>query len=174
MVALTNLLPCKPVFIYLLLKRNTMAQVKSGDKIKVHYHGKLSTGETFDSSTGREPLEFEVGSGIVIKGFDDGVTGMSVGEKKTVNIPFDDAYGSRNPDMIIEMPNDRFPKDMEIELGMSLGMSDENGQQFQVTIAEIKDDVVLLDANHPLAGEDLIFDLELVEIVGGSPLIILP
>ncbi len=151
-----------------------MAQVKSGDKIKVHYHGKLTSGETFDSSAGREPLEFEVGSGMVIKGFDDGVTGMTVGEKKTVNIPFDDAYGSRNPDMIIEMPKDRFPKDMEIELGMSLGMSDENRQQFQVTIVEIKEDVVLLDANHPLAGEDLIFDLELVEIAGGSPLIILP
>lgn len=151
-----------------------MAQVKSGDKIKVHYHGKLTSGETFDSSAGREPLEFEVGSGMVIKGFDDGVTGMTVGEKKTVNIPFDDAYGSRNPDMIIEMPKDRFPKDMEIELGMSLGMSDENRQQFQVTIVEIKEDVVLLDANHPLAGEDLIFDLELVEIAGGSPFIILP
>lgn len=151
-----------------------MAQVKSGDKIKVHYHGKLNSGETFDSSAGREPLEFEVGSGMVIKGFDDGVTGMTVGEKKTVNIPFDDAYGQRNPDMIIEMPKDRFPKDMEIDLGMSLGMSDENGQQFQVTIVEIKEEVVLLDANHPLAGEDLIFDLELVEIAGSSPLIILP
>ena len=151
-----------------------MAQVKSGDKIKVHYHGKLNSGETFDSSAGREPIEFEVGSGMVIKGFDDGVTGMTVGEKKTVNIPFDDAYGQRNPDMIIEMPKDRFPKDMEIDLGMSLGMSDENGQHFQVTIVEIKEEVVLLDANHPLAGEDLIFDLELVEIAGSSPLIILP
>lgn len=151
-----------------------MAQVKSGDKVKVHYHGKLTSGETFDSSTGREPLEFEVGSGMVIKGFDDGVTGMTVGEKKTVNIPFAEAYGAKNPDMIIEMPKDHFPKDMEIELGMSLGMSDQNGQQFQVTIAEIKEDMVMLDANHPLAGQDLIFDLELVEIVGGSPLIIMP
>lgn len=151
-----------------------MAQVKSGDKIKVHYHGKLTSGETFDSSAGREPLEFEVGSGMVIKGFDDGVTGMTVGEKKTVNIPFDDAYGQRNPDMIIEMPKDRFPKDMEIDLGMSLGMSDENGQQFQVTIVEIREEAVLLDANHPLAGEDLIFDLELVEIAGSNSLIILP
>jgi peptidylprolyl isomerase len=151
-----------------------MAQVKSGDKIKVHYHGKLTSGETFDSSAGREPLEFEVGSGMVIPGFDNGVTGMSVGEKKTVNIPYDEAYGPRNPAMVIEMPKDRFPKDMEIELGMSLGMSDQNGQQFQVIIAEIKEEVVMLDANHPLAGQDLVFDLELVEIVGGSPLIILP
>jgi FKBP-type peptidyl-prolyl cis-trans isomerase 2 len=151
-----------------------MAQVKSGDKIKVHYHGKLTSGETFDSSEGREPLEFEVGSGMVIKGFDEGVTGMTVGEKKTINIPFDEAYGPRNPEMIIEMPKERFPADMQLELGMPLMMSDGQGQQFQVTIVEIKDDVVMLDANHPLAGQDLVFDLELVEIVGGSPLIIMP
>lgn len=151
-----------------------MAQVKSGDKIKVHYHGKLTNGETFDSSEGRDPLEFEVGSGMVIKGFDDGVTGMSVGEKKTINIPFMDAYGPRNPEMVINMPKDRFPQDMELELGMPLVMSDGQGQQFQVTIVEIEENGVKLDANHPLAGQDLIFDLELVEIVGGSPLIIMP
>ena len=151
-----------------------MAQVKSGDKIKVHYHGKLTSGETFDSSEGRDPLEFEVGSGMVIKGFDDGVTGMTVGEKKTINIPFGEAYGPRNPEMVIDMPKDRFPSDMEITVGMPLVMSDGQGQQFQVTIVEIEEESVKLDANHPLAGQDLIFDLELVEIVGGSPLIIMP
>ncbi len=151
-----------------------MQQVKSGDKVKVHYHGKLTSGETFDSSEGRQPLAFEVGSGMVIKGFDDGVTGMSVGEKKTINIPFAEAYGPRNPEMVIEMPKDRFPKDMEIEVGMPLAMNDGQGQQFQVVIQEIKDTVVMLDANHPLAGQDLIFDIELVEIEGGSPLIIMP
>jgi FKBP-type peptidyl-prolyl cis-trans isomerase 2 len=151
-----------------------MAQVKKGDKVKVHYHGKLTSGETFDSSTGREPLEFEVGSGMVIKGFDEGVAGMSPGEKKTINIPFDEAYGPRKPEMVIEVTKDKFPPDMEIELGMPLLMSDGQGQQFQVTIVEIKDDMVKLDANHPLAGQDLVFDLELVEIVGGSPLIIMP
>lgn len=151
-----------------------MAQVKSGDKIKVHYHGKLTSGETFDSSEGREPLEFEVGSGMVIKGFDDGVTGMIVGDKKTINIPFDEAYGPKNPEMLIEMPKDKFPTDLEIEVGMPLGMSDQNGQQFNVTVVEIKEEFVMLDANHPLAGQDLIFDLELVEIVGGKPLIIMP
>lgn len=151
-----------------------MAQVKTGDKVRVHYHGKLTTGETFDSSTGREPLEFEVGSGMVIKGFDDGVTGMSVGEKKTVTIPVDQAYGPRSTDMLIEMPKDRFPKDMEIEVGMPLMMSDGAGHNHQVVVAEIKEDVVILDANHPLAGQDLVFDLELVEIVGGKPLIIMP
>lgn len=151
-----------------------MAKVKTGDKIKVHYHGKLTTGETFDSSEGREPLEFEVGSGMVIKGFDDGVTGMNVGDKKTINIPFNEAYGPRNPEMVIEMPKDKFPKDMELEVGLPLGMSDQNGQQFNVTIVEIKEEAVMLDANHPLAGQDLIFDLELVEIVGEKPLIIMP
>ncbi len=151
-----------------------MQQVKKGDKVKVHYHGKLDSGETFDSSTGREPLEFEVGSGMVIKGFDDAVTGMTAGQKKTINIPFNEAYGPRNPEMLIEVPKDRFPADMELELGVPLMMSDGQGQQFQVTIAEIKEETVMLDANHPLAGKDLTFDLELVEIVGGSPLIILP
>lgn len=150
-----------------------MQQAKKGDKVKVHYHGKLDSGETFDKSEGREPLEFEIGSGMVIPGFDNGVTGMAVGDKKTINIPFDQAYGPRNPDMIIEMPKDRFPKDMEIEVGMPLAMSDGQGQQFQVVIVEIKDDVVILDANHPLAGQDLTFDLELVEIIT-KPLIIMP
>ncbi len=151
-----------------------MQQVKSGDKVKVHYHGKLTNGETFDSSEGRQPLAFEVGSGMVIKGFDDGVTGMTVGEKKTIHIPFGEAYGPRNPEMVIEMPKDRFPKDMEIEVGMPLAMNDGQGQQFQVVIQEIKEAVVMLDANHPLAGQDLIFDIELVEIEGASPLIIMP
>lgn len=151
-----------------------MQQVKTGDKVKVHYHGKLTSGETFDSSAGREPLEFEVGGGMVIKGFDDGVTGMTIGEKKTINIPFDEAYGPLNPEMLIDMPRERFPAEMELEIGMPLMMSDNQGNQFQVTITEIKEVSVMLDANHPLAGKDLIFDLELVEIVGGSPLIIMP
>jgi FKBP-type peptidyl-prolyl cis-trans isomerase 2 len=151
-----------------------MAQVKSGDKVKVHYHGKLTSGETFDSSEGRAPLEFEVGSGMVIKGFDEGVTGMSVGEKKTVNIPADEAYGPKNPEMIVEFPKDKFPSDMALETGMPLMMNNGAGQQFQVVVTEIKEEVVILDANHPLAGQDLVFDIELVEIVGGSPLIIMP
>lgn len=150
-----------------------MQQVKSGDKVKVHYHGKLTNGETFDTSNGREPLEFEVGSGMVIKGFDDGVTGMAVGDKKTIHIPFLEAYGPSNPEMVIDMPKDRFPEDMQLEIGMPLMMTSGDGQNFQVTVTEIKEDAVMLDANHPLAGKDLVFDLELVEIIN-KPLIIMP
>ncbi len=151
-----------------------MQQAKNGDKVKVHYHGKLTNGETFDSSTGREPLEFEIGGGMVIKGFDKGVTGMSVGEKRTINIPVEEAYGSLNPDLVIDYPKDRFPEDMELELGMPLMMSNASGQNFQVVVTEIKDDLVTLDANHPLAGQDLVFEIELIGIDSGSPLIIMP
>jgi peptidylprolyl isomerase len=150
-----------------------MQQVKNGDTVKVHYHGRLTDGSTFDSSDGREPLEFQVGSGSVIKGFDDGVMGMSVGDKKTVNIPADDAYGERNPEMLVEFPREQFPDDMKPEVGMRLNMTNGSGQVVPVSIVEVKDDAVVLDANHPLAGEDLIFDIELVSIAAKS-LIITP
>ncbi|OIQ97461.1 FKBP-type 16 kDa peptidyl-prolyl cis-trans isomerase [mine drainage metagenome] len=151
-----------------------MQQVKKGDTIKVHYHGKLVDGTTFDSSEGREPLEFEVGSGMVIPGFDEGVTGMAVGDKKTVQIPADEAYGPKQEDMIMEFPREKFPADMVPEVGMQLNMNNGQGQSFPVVIVEVQETVVILDANHPLAGQDLIFDLELVEINGGKPLIIMP
>ena len=151
-----------------------MGQVKSGDKVKVHYHGKLTSGETFDSSEGREPLEFEVGAGMMIPGFDSGVLGMAVGEKKTIHIPAEEAYGPVQDEMLMEFPIDRFPPDMKPEIGMALNMSNGQGQQFPVVIAEVKEDAVILDANHPLAGKDLVFDVVMVEISGGSPLIIMP
>jgi FKBP-type peptidyl-prolyl cis-trans isomerase 2 len=148
-----------------------MAQAQNGDKVKVNYHGKLRSGETFDSSEGRDPLEFTVGSGQVIKGFDEGVKGMSVGEKKTVEIPVGDAYGEKSQDMIIEFPKSQFPPDMQPEVGQQLMMNNGAGQQFPVTITEVKEETVMLDANHPLAGQDLIFDIELVEIVPTSRII---
>jgi len=148
-----------------------MQQVQNGDKVKVHYHGKLHNGETFDSSNGREPLEFTVGSGQVIKGFDEGVKGMKVGEKKTIEIPVQDAYGEKQQEMMLEFPKEQFPPDMNPEVGMQLMMSNGSGQNFPVTVAEVKDNSVILDANHPLAGQDLTFDLELVSIEPSSRII---
>jgi FKBP-type peptidyl-prolyl cis-trans isomerase 2 len=141
-----------------------MQQVKNGDTVRVHYHGKLKDGSTFDSSEGREPLEFTVGNGQVIKGFDDAVIDMNVGDKITVEIPVENAYGERNDDMMMEYPVSDFPADMKPEVGMELNMSDNQGNVFPVVIAEVLDDSVVLDANHPLAGEDLIFEIELVSI----------
>ncbi len=141
-----------------------MAQVKSGDKVKVHYTGKLTSGEQFDSSAGREPLEFTVGGGQMIKGFDAAMPGMSVGEKKTINIPAAEAYGEKDPNAVIQFPMENVPADMKLEKGMQLTLSDPNGNPFPVVVADIKEDVVVLDANHFLAGEELVFDIELVEI----------
>ena len=142
-----------------------MEQVKDGDVVRVHYTGKLTNGEQFDSSEGREPLEFTVGAGQMIKGFDDAMPGMTVGEKKTISIAADDAYGQKDEHAIIEFPKENIPKDMKLDVGMQLQLRNEQGQPFPVTVAEIKDDVVVLDANHMLAGKELVFDIELMEIV---------
>jgi FKBP-type peptidyl-prolyl cis-trans isomerase 2 len=148
-----------------------MQQAKSGDTVKVHYSGRLTDGTTFDSSEGRDPLEFKVGNGDVIRGFDEGVTGMSVGEKKTVHIAADEAYGQKDENRIVEFPRANFPPDMEPEVGMQLNMTSGSGQVIPVTIIEVNKEAVILDANHPLAGQDLIFDIELVDIAGGSRII---
>jgi peptidylprolyl isomerase len=141
-----------------------MQQVKNGDTVNVHYHGKLTDGSTFDSSEGREPLSFTVGSGQVIKGFDDALLNMKVGDKKTVHIAVENAYGQRRDDMMMEYPKSDFPPDMQPVIGLELHMSDNTGNVFPVVIADVQQDTVILDANHPLAGQDLIFDLELVSI----------
>lgn len=141
-----------------------MAQVKKGDKVSVHYHGRLTDGSTFDSSEGRDPLNFTAGSGQVIKGFDDAVIDMTPGDKKTVNIPVDHAYGRRNDDMVMEFPLSDLPAEVTAEVGMELQMGDNQGNVFPVLITEINGDMMTLDANHPLAGQDLVFDIELVSI----------
>jgi peptidylprolyl isomerase len=141
-----------------------MKQVKEGDVVKVHYTGKLVNGEQFDSSVGREPLEFTVGAGQMIKGFDDAMPGMNLGEKKTINIAPEDAYGPRSEEAIIEFPKENVPADMVLEPGMPLTLANQDGQPVPVIVVEVKDDVIILDANHFLAGQELIFDIELVEI----------
>ena len=142
-----------------------MTQVKNGDIVKVHYTGKLTNGEQFDSSMGREPLEFTVGAGQMIPGFDAALPGMKIGEKKTINIQPKDAYGEVNEQAIIEFPKENVPADMKLEPGMNLQLSNQEGQPFPVVVKEIKESVVVLDANHVLAGKELEFDIELVEIV---------
>jgi peptidylprolyl isomerase len=142
-----------------------MTQVKNGDNVRVHYHGKLNDGSTFDSSEGRAPLEFKVGSGQVIKGFDDAVIEMKIGEKKIVVIPAEHAYGEASMENIIEYPLENFPEDMKPEIGLELHMSDNEGNNFPVVITAISETAVVLDANHPLAGKELTFEIELVEVI---------
>jgi peptidylprolyl isomerase len=141
-----------------------MQTVKNGDTVRVHYHGTLINGTTFDSSEGRDPLEFKVGAGMVIKGFDSGVLEMQVGDKKKLEIPVDQAYGPKNDELIMDFPKANIPPDLKPEIGMELQMSNAQGQVFPVKVASVSTEFVTLDANHPLAGEDLIFEIELVEI----------
>jgi peptidylprolyl isomerase len=149
-------------------------QAKKGDVVRVHYTGKLLDGTLFDSSVGREPLEFTVGAGQMISGFDAGVEGMTVGDKKTIQIAPEHAYGPRDEEAIIEFPAENVPEDMQLEAGMQLTLRNQHGQPIPVVVMEVRGDVVVMDANHMLAGKDLVFDVELVEIVGGKPLIITP
>jgi peptidylprolyl isomerase len=141
-----------------------MSTAKNGDNVKVHYTGKLTSGEQFDSSAGREPLEFTVGAGQMIKGFDAAIPGMAVGDKKTINIAPVDGYGEKDPKAIIEFPKEHVPADMKLEPGMPLTLSDQQGNPVPVVVIEVKDDFIILDANHFLAGQELIFDIELVSI----------
>ncbi len=141
-----------------------MSKAKKGDQVKVHYKGTLTSGEQFDSSEGREPLAFTVGAGQMIKGFDDAIPGMAVGDKKTINIAPENAYGEKNQDAIIEFPKSNIPPDMQLSPGMKLQLQNQEGHPIPVVVTEVKDDVVILDANHELAGKELVFDIELVEI----------
>lgn len=143
-----------------------MQQVKEGDTVKVHYSGKLKSGDEFDSSAGREPLEFTVGAGQMIKGFDAALPGMAVGDRKTINIAAEDGYGERSEEAIIPFPKENVPSDMKLEPGMQLTLSNQQGQPVPVIVKEVKDDIIILDANHFLAGQELVFDIELVEIKG--------
>ena len=142
-----------------------MAKAKSGDTVKVHYTGTLNDGQVFDSSKSRDPLQFTLGTGMVIPGFDAAVTGLSPGETVTTTIPNAEAYGPYQEEMVADIEKANIPADFELEVGQRLQMQVPNGEAMSVTITDIKGDMVTLDGNHPLAGQDLTFELELVEIV---------
>lgn len=141
-----------------------MSQATAGNTVKIHYTGTLEDGTQFDSSEGREPLEFQLGSGQVIPGFDKAVEGMAVGESKSVTIPPDDAYGERNDQAIQEVPKSALPPDLVPVEGMSLQAQGQNQQPVQLTVVAVDDDSITVDANHPLAGKALNFDINLVAI----------
>ena len=140
-----------------------MPQAKAGDTVRIHYTGTLSDGTVFDSSSGRDPLEFTLGAGQVIPGVDTAVSGMEVGASRKVTIPADEAYGPRRDDMILAIPRDQVPPHINPEVGEQLQVG-QGQEQFLVTVARVDEREVVLDGNHPLAGEDLTFELELVEI----------
>lgn len=139
-------------------------KAKKNDNVKVHYTGKLTTGEVFDSSQGRAPLEFTLGGGQMIKGFDEAVDGMELNEQKTVTIPSAEAYGEKRDELIQEISRDQLPEDMQPEIGQKLMATNDLGHQTQVSVTDVSDSAITIDANHELAGKDLVFEIELVEI----------
>ena len=139
------------------------ATAKDGDRVRVHYTGRLEDGQVFDSSRGGEPLEFTVGAGEVIPGFDEAVRGMSIGETKTVEIEPEDAYGPRRDGLVATIERERAQFPVEPQVGMSLALPLQDGNQIEVVVTEVTPEHVTIDGNHPLAGEKLIFDVELVE-----------
>lgn len=141
-----------------------MTQVKEGDTVRIHYTGTLADGATFDSSEGRDPLEFTVGSGQIIPGLDAALPGMAIGEKKTVAVVADEAYGQHDPNAKQSVPRADIPDNIPLDPGTQLQVQTQEGQVMPVTVAEVTEEQVILDANHPLAGKDLTFAIELVEI----------
>jgi peptidylprolyl isomerase len=137
---------------------------KAGDTVQVHYTGKFDDGSVFDSSAGREPLEFTVGSGQVIPGFEQAVEGMAVGQTKTVTIPAAEAYGDRVAEAVLQVPREQLPPDLEPEVGQQLVMQSRDGRQIPIVVVEVTEDSITIDANHPLAGRDLTFEIELVSV----------
>ncbi|GAA4230423.1 peptidylprolyl isomerase [Postechiella marina] len=141
-----------------------MSQVKENDTVKVHYTGKLNNGQVFDSSLEREPLEVTLGQGALIPGFEKGIIDMKLNEKKTINIPVTEAYGEVREDLLYDVKKEQLPQDMAPEVGMGLASKDQEGREVQFRVAEVHENHIVVDANHPLAGQELIFDLEVVEI----------
>ena len=141
-----------------------MSKVKEGDKIKVHYTGKLTDGRVFDSSLEREPIEVTIGKGMLIPGFEKAIIDMKVNEKKTVEIAKEEAYGDIQKELFHEVKNEQLPPDVKPEIGMGLASKGQDGREHQFRVVDVKEDHIIIDGNHPLAGQNLIFDLEVVEI----------
>ena len=141
-----------------------MQSAKTGDKVTVHYTGKLADGTQFDTSQPDSPIEFTIGESMVIPGFEQAVIGMSPGDSKTTTIPQDEGYGPHREEMVLTVERANIPANIDLELGQQLGLQYENNQSLTVTITDISEDTVTLDGNHPLAGQDLVFDIRLVEI----------
>ncbi|MDN3594122.1 FKBP-type peptidyl-prolyl cis-trans isomerase [Zunongwangia endophytica] len=142
-----------------------MSQVKQDDTVKVHYTGKLTDGQVFDSSVDRgEPIEFTMGQGQLIPGFEKGLLDMEVNEKKTINIPKEEAYGEPREELVQEVEKSQLPEDLEPKVGMGLVSKTPDGREMNLVVKEVKDESIVVDGNHPLAGKDLVFDLEVVEI----------
>ncbi len=142
-----------------------MATAQNGNTVKVHYTGKLHDGSVFDSSIKRnEPLEFTLGQGNMIAGFEKAVLGMEVGQSKVADIPANEAYGQKTQDMIIEVPRKDVPANINPQVGQQLAIKQNDGRTVPVTVTEVTEEIITLDGNHPLAGKDLIFEIELVEI----------
>ena len=141
-----------------------MSIIKDGDTVSVHYTGTLTSGEVFDSSLEREPLKFTLGMGQLIPGFERAIMGLSVGQKATTNIPSKEAYGEHNSDMVLEVPKNQLPPELDAQVGMQLQLNQPDGQAIPVQITQIKEEMVTIDANHPLAGKNLNFDIEIIEI----------
>ncbi|MFY9240992.1 MAG: peptidylprolyl isomerase [Roseovarius sp.] len=141
-----------------------MSEVKPGDTVQIHYKGTLEDGTVFDSSEGRDPLKFEVGSGQIIPGLDKALPGMSLGDKKVVEVPCDEAYGPSNPEALQVVPREGIPDDIPLDPGTMLQVQTQEGQVMPVTVVEVTETQVTLDANHALAGKDLTFAIEIVAI----------
>lgn len=141
-----------------------MPKAKANDTVKVHYTGKLSSGDVFDSSVDRDPLEFTVGAGQMISGFDNAVEGMDLNEKKQIVLPPEEAYGPVNEDLFHTVERSQLPADLVPQVGQMLVAGGPNGQETQVVVREVHDQSIVIDANHPLAGQELTFDIELVAI----------
>jgi len=142
-----------------------MGKVEKGNTVRVHYTGKFENGEIFDTSVNRTPLEFIVGNGQVIKGFDEAVIGMKIGERKIVNIPFEEAYGPHMDELVFTFEKQSLPENLNPEIGQKLQLVTGDGKRVNVTIIAVSETDITLDANHPLAGKNLVFEIELVEIL---------